>query len=64
MREGVKNKKIYEVIPTPIFATLRDNRQVIQKNLVLPVHELTRTIKEMFNCSIATYDNQLTLVPA
>jgi len=32
----VKNKKIYEAIPTPIFATLRDNRQVIQKNLMLP----------------------------
>ena len=32
----VKNKEIFEVIPTPIFATLRDNRQVIQKTLVLP----------------------------
>ena len=35
-RITIKNKKIFETIPTPIFATLRDNRQVIQKNLVLP----------------------------
>jgi len=32
----IKNKVIFETIPTPIFATLRDNRQVIQKTLVLP----------------------------
>ena len=31
----VKNNRIFEVIPTLIFATLRDNSQVIQKKLVL-----------------------------
>ena len=31
----VKNKAINEVVPTPIFATLRANRQVIIRNLVL-----------------------------
>ena len=32
----VKNKVILETVPTPIFATLRDNQQVILKSSMLP----------------------------
>ncbi|KXK09238.1 MAG: hypothetical protein UZ21_OP11001000296 [Microgenomates bacterium OLB22] len=42
-RITIKNKKVFEAIPTPIFATLRDNLQVIQKTLVLPNVSALRT---------------------
>jgi len=39
----VKNKEIFETIPTPIFATLRDNQQVILKTSMFPSPILNRS---------------------